>query len=156
MGLAFDERLSEFVAGISTERRSCRLPCFLNAFSLKQEQEKIPKCCAGCDISAHSFDQNYGISSSATAHVPAVVAEYPCGADGHFAGAFIEPFSFAVPVQATRDTTMRTRHKIQSISRLVIFPDVANILGVLGTYNVASFSPPRAKIGTMRSSTLKE
>jgi hypothetical protein len=45
-----------------------------------------------------------------------------------------------VPVQTTRDTTMRTRHKIQSISRLVIFGHTANMLCVLGTYLRLLFS----------------
>ena len=71
------------------------------------------------------------------------------------ADSFIVTFPCAVPVQAAGDVTVRTRHRIKLLCKLVIFLNAANILGVLGTYIGLAFSA-KTKSGIMRSGTLKE
>jgi hypothetical protein len=64
----------------------------------------------------------------------------------------METLPFAVPVKAACDMTVRTRHNIQSLGKLVIFLKTANVLCVLGTYIVLAFSA-KTKSGIIRSGT---
>jgi len=134
MRLTSCEYLPEFVTGIRTKRRHGRLPRNPDALPRKQKQQEIPNRCTGCNISAHPVNRYNWIGPSATGHIAAIIAEYARIADRILSGSLIVTAAFAMPVQTTSNVTVRTRHKIQPLCKLVIFLNVANISGVLGTY----------------------